>query len=340
MNKGKHPLRIALLFGGPGMERDVSFASAKKVLAALRSRAHQVTAIDLSLGVLRDGDEQRVLGATAVPEKIPDARRRDGREFGVLNDLRSSDFDIVFLALHGSPGEDGIVQAALDLKVMPYTGSSFSACARTYDKHSAKLRLRAAGVDTPEWLIVRRGGALDDLETIDFPAVVKPRREGSTIGISLANSVTELANAVAHARAYCDDVLIERYIAGREITVGVLNGKALALGEILLPPMELFDYAKKYQLGRVQEVFPAEVTTTLSAEISRIALASHDALELGTYSRVDIRLDAQQRPWVLEVNSLPGLTETSLLPQSALAAGCSFEDLCDAIANAAVSSPW
>jgi D-alanine-D-alanine ligase len=120
----------------------------------------------------------------------------------------------------------------------------------------------------------------------------------------------------------------------------VLNGKALALGEILLPPMELFDYAKKYQLGRVQEVFPAEVTTTLSAEISRIALASHDALELGTYSRVDIRLDAQQRPWVLEVNSLPGLTETSLLPQSALAAGCSFEDLCDAIANAAVSSPW
>lgn len=142
---------------------------------------------------------------------------------------------------------------------------------------------------------------------------------GSTIGISLVRSADELEAALANARDFCDDVLIERYIAGRELTVGVLNGSALAMGEILLEPLQLFDYASKYQTGMVREVFPAQASPALLAEVKRLALAAHQTLELGSYSRVDIRLDAQSRPWVLEVNSLPGLTQNSLLPQSALA---------------------
>lgn len=324
-------LRIALLFGGPGRERDVSFASAKRVLAALRSHAHQVTAIDLSTGPLTPKDEEETLGGWNVSARVPDSLVNTGREVQVINDLVAADYDLIFLALHGSPGEDGTVQAALDLKGMRYTGSRFAACARTFDKHSAKQWLHLAGIDTPQWILVRRNEPTPNVGHIGFPVVVKPRREGSTIGISLVRSADELEAALANARDFCDDVLIERYIAGRELTVGVLNGSALAMGEILLEPLQLFDYASKYQTGMVREVFPAQASPALLAEVKRLALAAHQTLELGSYSRVDIRLDAQSRPWVLEVNSLPGLTQNSLLPQSALAAGVAFEDLCETI---------
>lgn len=324
-----NPLRVALLFGGPGREREVSAASAARVLVALRNRGHRVTPIDLSLGALTPRDESRVFGGAKVPEGIPAALAGKGREFEVISDLRPGDFDVVFLALHGSPGEDGTLQATLDLKGMPYTGSSFAACARTFDKHSAKLRLRAAGIDTPPWDLLRRGDALN--LKLELPVVVKPRREGSTLGISLVDRSADLERAVAHARDFAEDVLVERFIEGQELTVGVLNGKALTLGEIVLPPKSLFDYARKYQPGRVTEVFPAQIPTELSTRVRATALASHQALELGVYSRVDIRLDSGQRPWVLEVNSLPGLTETSLLPQSAAASGIPFEDMCESI---------
>ncbi|WP_346015247.1 D-alanine--D-alanine ligase [Pseudomonas sp. MWU16-30317] len=322
---------MALLFGGPGRERDISFASARRVLAALRSKGHEVTAVDLSIGPLTFLDEARSLGDRDVSKQVPDSVVNEGQVFRVINDLVPADYDMVFLALHGSPGEDGLVQAALDLRGILYTGSRFAACARTFDKHSAKQWLHLAGIDTPEWMLIRRGEALPDVAHLGLPLVVKPRSEGSTIGISLVQSHDDLAAAVARARLFTEDVLIERYIAGRELTVGVLNGAALAVGEILLAPLQLFDYVSKYQPGRVLEVFPARTTAELTQEVQRVAVAAHCALELGCYSRVDIRLDAQLRPWVLEVNSLPGLTQNSLLPQSALAAGIGFEALCETI---------
>lgn len=230
----------------------MSFASAQRVLSALRDRGHEVAAIDLSAGRVTFSDEVRVLGGVEVSELIPEELRSEGREFRVIADLELSDFDIVFLALHGHPGEDGTVHAVLDLKGFKYTGSCFSARARTLDKHSAKQRLRMSGIDTPDWIVVRLGESIPNANDVGFPVVVKPRREGSTIGISLVQSAVELEIAVKRARVFCDDVIIERYIDGRELTVGVLNGTALAVGEILVPPLELLDYAKKYQVGRVR----------------------------------------------------------------------------------------
>jgi D-alanine-D-alanine ligase len=241
---------------------------------------------------------------------------------------------VVFLALHGGAGEDGRIQAVLDLAGMAYTGSNHIASAAAMDKDMAKRLFRSVGVPTPDWLMAPAssdavGGALG------WPVVVKPNKQGSTVGLRVVREPAQLQGAIDGALRFDDEVMLERFIPGREFTVGVLDGVALPVGEII-PPGEVFDYASKYQTGGAREVFPADIPLAESALIQDYALRIHGVLKLGAYSRADFRRDPVGGFWSLEANSLPGMTTTSLLPQAAKAAGIEFPELLDRICRGAL----
>ena len=247
-----------------------------------------------------------------------------------------AEIDVVFLALHGGAGEDGRIQAMLDLAGLKYTGSNHIASAAAMDKDLAKRLFRAAGVPTADWLMSPASGD-EVLRTLGLPVVVKPNKQGSTVGLTVVRDAARLGAAIELAHRYDDEVMIEKFVAGREFTVGILDGQALPPGEIIAPG-EVFDYQSKYQVGGAREVFPAAIAAEETATLQRYALAAHRALKLGAYSRVDFRRDGHGGFWCLEANSLPGLTATSLLPQAARAAGIDFPQLLARICAGAVGS--
>jgi D-alanine-D-alanine ligase len=241
--------------------------------------------------------------------------------------------EVLFLALHGGRGEDGTIQALLEVVGVPYTGSGRLGSAMAMDKDISKQLFRMAGVPTADWIMAPVTEARVG-ERLGWPVVVKPSKQGSTVGLTIVKSADELAGAIALAHRYDDEVMVERFVPGRELTVGVLEGRALPVGEII-PRHEIFDYECKYTPGMSEEVFPAEVPGPTAEECSRLALRAHHALKLGGYSRVDFRLTPQGAIFCLEVNTLPGMTATSLLPQAARAAGIEFPELCDQICRIA-----
>ncbi|MDQ6939519.1 MAG: ATP-grasp domain-containing protein, partial [Verrucomicrobiota bacterium] len=202
------------------------------------------------------------------------------------------------------------------------------------DKDTSKHLFRAAGIPTPDWLMAPINAEAVERE-LGFPVIVKPNSQGSTIGLSLVRQKDELDAAIALAAKYDSEIMLERFIAGREFTVGVLGDRSLAVGEIIPAAAEIFDYASKYQTGGAREIFPADLSAEATRRAQELALAAHRALKLRDYSRVDFRMDADENFWVLEVNTLPGMTATSLLPQSAAAAGISFAELCERICRRA-----
>jgi len=240
---------------------------------------------------------------------------------------------VLFLALHGGRGEDGTLQTLLEMVGVPYTGSGRLGSAMAMDKDVSKRLFRMAGVPTADWLMAPADQARVGRE-LGWPLVVKPSKQGSTVGLTVVKRAADYAEAVALARRYDDEVMVERFVPGRELTVGVLEGRALAVGEII-PRHEIFDYECKYTPGMSQEIFPADLPPTVAAECGRLSLLAHDALKLGGYSRVDFRLTPAGELFCLEVNTLPGMTATSLLPQAARAAGIEFPDLCERICRAA-----
>ncbi|MBV9912527.1 MAG: D-alanine--D-alanine ligase, partial [Sinobacteraceae bacterium] len=242
--------------------------------------------------------------------------------------------DVVFLALHGGAGEDGRVQAVLDLAGLAYTGSNHIASATAMDKDLSKRLFRAAGVPTADWLMAPVEAERVAAE-LGWPVVVKPNKQGSTVGLSIVRQGADLPAAFALAGRFDDEVMVERFVPGRELTVAILDGQALPVGEIITPG-EVFDYQAKYQKGGAREVFPADLTAAAAQQLQQLALRAHAALKLGVYSRIDFRMDPQGRFWCLEANSLPGMTAASLLPQAARAAGIEFADLCERICRAAV----
>jgi D-alanine-D-alanine ligase len=330
-------MKVAVLFGGTSEERDVSIASAAQVIPALRALGHDVVAVDTATGRLSAPAEQQLLSAGVAPEP-PDA--------GAIGALRSRavaalpgavdvrDVDVVFLALHGGAGEDGRLQAMLDLAGMRYTGSNHIASAAAMDKDLSKRLFRAALVPTADWLMAPATAAEVEA-TLGWPVIVKPNKQGSTVGLSVVREASQLEPALAKAGRFDDEVMIERFVAGREFTVGILEGRALPVGEIIVPG-EVFDYQSKYQAGGAREVFPAELPADEASRVQEFALRAHRALKLGVYSRVDFRRDDAGGWWCLEVNSLPGMTATSLLPQAARAAGIGFPELLDRICRGAV----
>jgi D-alanine-D-alanine ligase len=330
-------MKIAVLFGGTSEERDVSIASAAQIIPVLRALGHQVFAVDTATGRLESAQEKQLLSAAVAAEPPSGGEIERVRGNAIALSPAAFDFreaDVVFLALHGGAGEDGRIQAVLDLAGMAYTGSNHIASAAAMDKELSKRLFRSAGVPTADWLMAP---ATSDAVTaaLGWPVIVKPNKQGSTVGLTLVREPARLQQAIEIARRFDDEVMLERFIPGREFTVGILDAAALPVGEII-PPGELFDYESKYQTGGAREVFPADIPAAESALIQDYARRAHAVLKLGAYSRTDFRRDADGRFWCLEANALPGMTATSLLPQAAKAAGIDFPELLDRICRGAL----
>jgi D-alanine-D-alanine ligase len=300
-------MRVAVLKGGRSLERGVSLRSGARVEDALERLGHEVVSIDAG------GDLVKRLTA-AQPE-------------------------IAFVAMHGLGGEDGTVQELLEILGIPFTGPPVAACARCMDKVLAKHELRGAGVPTPDWFAFnetafRELGAADALSGLEqrlgFPLVVKPSRGGSALGVKFAASWFEVPEALVSAFSYDSRVLLERFVEGRELAVSVLGGEALPVVEATPAGGDRYDFEARYEIGRTEFVCPAELDRDESAAVTGAALAAYEALGCAGFSRVDLIL-AADGPQVLEVNAIPGLTDTSLLPQAAEAAGMSFEGLVERI---------
>ncbi|WP_288479478.1 ATP-grasp domain-containing protein, partial [uncultured Pseudomonas sp.] len=297
----KDKLKIAVLLGGTSEERDVSIASGAQVVAALRRRGHQVVTVDTALGLLDEDAERALLEARVglePPERTALVRMRGQDAGAVLSRAQLGDQDLLFLALHGGTGENGTLQTLLDLAELRYTGSGRVGSAVAMDKDLSKRLFRAAGVPTADWLMAPVDAATV-AATLGFPVIVKPSQQGSTVGLSKVNRAEDLQPAIELALRYDREVMIERFVAGRELTVGVLGDQPLAVGEIVLGQSGVFDYTSKYQPKGAVEVFPAEVSAEIAEEARRLALAAHRALKLDGYSRADFRLDAEGRLWCL-----------------------------------------
>jgi len=329
--------RIALLTGGSTPERDVAFAGASRVAPALRERGHSVVAVDTIEGPLDAAREAALLDPRVErePPSLAELAELASRENlpALVAGPALRGFDLVFLVLHGGAVEGGKLQALLELAGLRFTGSGSIGSAVAMDKEVAKRLLREAGLPTADWR--RWPLTTPQVEELGWPLIVKPANAGSSVGLSVVHDADELPAAVAAAEAVDREVLVERFLPGREFTVGVLGDRALAVGEIV-PQHEIFDYECKYTPGMTDEIFPASIDDALAAEMQALALATHRALKLRDFSRVDFKLDAAGRPAVLEANTLPGMTGGSLLPQSAAAVGLEYGALCDEICRLAL----
>ncbi len=331
-------MRIVVLLGGTSAERDVSLASGLRVIDGLRARAHEVIAVDPAVGVIAEA-ALRASFATGVARTPPTAaalqrlrRTALGPALAALPQLQAA--DVVFNALHGGDGEDGTVQAILGAAGIPYTGSGPLGAALAMDKDLSKILFRAAGVPTPDWLMAPADADVA-VATLGLPLIVKPSKQGSTVGLTLLQRAEELAAATALAFAHDDEVLLERYIPGRELTVGILGEEPLPVGEIH-PVGNLYDYEAKYTAGMARETFPADLSPQQTTTIQDHARRAFAALKLRGYARIDFRMAPDGSFWCLEANTNPGMTELSLIPQAAAAAGIPFPVLCERIAQLAL----
>ena len=338
--------------GGTSSERDVSLASGVRVAEALRSRGHEVLSVDTAHGILSAADEQAMLGGKIVKTIPPDVQalvRLNAQLPSTLRSLPST--EVVFLALHGGQGEDGTLQALLDLTGVPYTGSGHLASALAMDKDLSKHLFRAAKVLTADWFMAPKpgsgsrvaGGGNENKSAVvqqverelGLPVVVKPSKQGSTVGLSVVKDIALLDAAVEEAFKYDDEVMVEQFIPGRELTVGILGDEALPVGEII-PVHEIYDYECKYTAGMAQEIFPADLTAEETRTVQDLARRAFQALKLRGYARIDFRMSPEGVFYCLEANTLPGMTALSLIPQAAAAAGISFPELCERIVQLAV----
>lgn len=297
--------RVAVLFGGPSSEREVSLRSGQAVVKGLNEAGYDVSGIDI----------------------------RDRR----LPPLGSA--EAVFIALHGQFGEDGGIQALLDKAGIPYTGSGARSSFISFNKAATKDALTGSGVPTPTYQILDAQTQL----TLPFPVVAKPIAQGSSLGVVKVESEAEWSAAFETCMKYGDLILVENYVAGRELTVGVVEGEALPVVEIEAPD-QWYDYKAKYTRGASRYIVPADIGEETADICRAVALDTFKALECRGFGRVDIRLTPDGRPMVLELNSIPGFTETSLLPMAAASAGMSFSELCGRIMESArydsAQAPW
>jgi D-alanine-D-alanine ligase len=306
-------VKVAVLKGGRSLERGVSLRSGARVEDALGRLGHEVLPLEA------DGD--------------------------LVKRLTAGEPDVAFVAMHGMGGEDGTTQELLEILGIPFTGPGVAACARCIDKVLAKHDLRSAGVPTPDWFAFNEtafrelgaGDALAGLEDrLGFPLVVKPSRGGSALGVKFAENWFDVPEALISAFSYDDRVLLERFVDGRELAVSVLGSEPLPIVEAIPNSGDSYDFEARYEIGRTSFVCPAGLTEEEAAAVTEAALAAYEALGCSGFSRVDLIL-AADGPQVLEVNAIPGLTDTSLLPQAAEAAGMSFEQLVERILDLALA---
>jgi len=337
-------LKVLVLAGGHSEEREVSLASARAVVEALNRLGHQVKALDTGSGrSLLDHRGKYLLKQDHASESKIAFRKSDS--LALSESIRSDqyrDADVVFIALHGGAGEDGTIQALLDLAGMEYTGSGMLASALAMDKAKTKKLAEAENIPTPDWMLLKPGKCPDFeklAETIskDFqpPVIVKPNNSGSTVGLTLVKEARRLPRALKTAFKISADILIEKYIKGREITVAVLGGKPLPPVEII-PSNELYDYQCKYTKGKSQYICPAEIPDEVAQKGLEYAAQACELIGCSGLARVDFILDSRNRLYFLEVNTIPGMTELSLAPMAARKAGINFDELIEKICRLAV----
>jgi D-alanine-D-alanine ligase len=308
-------VKVAVLKGGPSLERQVSLRSGARVEDALERLGHEPMPIDVSADLIEQLEAQRP--------------------------------DVAFLALHGRGGEDGTVQELLDIVGIPYTGSGVLACMRSVDKVLTKHLLIEAGLPTPEFFAFsetafRELGAADALPAIEerlaFPIVVKPAAQGSALGVKFARTAQDVPAALVAAFSYDSRVLLERYIAGRDVAVSVLDGQPLPVVEAVPREEDFYDFEARYEIGRTDFVCPASLTPECTTRTQELAVAAYELVGCRGFARVDLMIeDGSGEPLVLEVNGIPGLTETSLLPMAAEASGISFDELIARILDLALA---
>ncbi len=285
--------KIAVLMGGPGAEREVSLRSGAAVARALRTRGALVEEVDIT---------------------GPDFTLPAGTE-------------LAYNMIHGTFGEDGRLQAILDARRIPYTGEGEAGSRLAFDKIASKRRFEAAGVPTAKWEMLAKGSQ----PTLPLPFVAKPPREGSSVGVHIVETEEAIKPALEDCFSRDTDVLIEAFVRGRELTVGIVGDEAFPVIEIV-PKVDFYSYENKYTKGASDYFCPADIDAAATEKVQKAALAAHRSLGLEIYSRVDVLLDAEGNPFVLEVNTIPGMTETSLLPKAAAALGIDFPNLCEKIA--------
>lgn len=342
-------MKIVVLAGGISPERDVSLSSGSLIAAALRRRGHKVLMLDVFVGMHWDGKnvdalfEQTEEASFQVGRELPDleallAAKGTGCAKigpGVLDICRAS--DVTFLALHGDMGENGQLQAILDIYGIAYTGSGYVGSTLAMEKNIAKIMMENAGIRTPAGMRVELD-RLPDIEEmiakVGLPAVVKPCSCGSSVGVCMVESREELREAIAKAGTYERAVLIEKRIFGRELTCAYLDGRVLPPVEII-PKSGFYDYINKYQANATTEICPAPLSAEEAKLVAEATEKGFAALRLGTYARFDYILDGEGVLWCLEANTLPGMTPTSLLPQEAAAVGIGYDELCEILAFSA-----
>lgn len=339
-------MNILVLAGGLSPEREVSLTSGSLIAGALARKGHCVCAADLYTGLSIHGTapifSKEPIEPYAVGTQIPDLEAlmastgRGLRRIAPNISTLWEKADVVFIALHGDVGENGQLQAALDMACIPYTGTGYAGSLLAMDKDLSKQILSRADIPTPPWVTCRLSQGMDavmtDIETrIGYPCVIKPCSCGSSVGVSLVHRRDELTAALQAAAAYEDTILAEKMIKGRELTVGILGDQVLPPVEII-PKAGFYDYHNKYQAGCTEEVCPAALSEDIVKRLNRLSLAAFKALRLKGYARFDYILDEEGTPWCLEANTLPGMTPLSLLPLSAKAAGIDYDTLCETMA--------
>ncbi len=342
-------MKIAVLAGGLSPERDVSLTSGSLIATSLSRSGHSVALVDLYLGVKElpcDIDKLFVKGGsysykveTSEPDLEALIASNGGKTApigeGVIDICRAA--DVVFLALHGSIGENGQLQATLDCHgIKNYTGTDYIGALLSMDKDISKRLMAEAGVKTPRWIYVdtKHPNAKEIAATVGLPCVIKPASCGSSVGVSIINNVEQIEDAIKASAKYERWLLAEEMIKGREFTIAILDGKTLPPVEII-PKCGFYDYKNKYQSGLTEEICPAQITEEQNARLSDAALKAFNALRMEMYGRADFMLGADGEFYCLEVNALPGMTPTSLLPQEAAAVGIGYDELCELLAKLA-----
>jgi D-alanine-D-alanine ligase len=330
-------MKIAVLMGGTSAEREVSLASGLGIVKALREKGHDVWAVDTARGFVAQDAESQLLpeGVHAAPPSDLEGAL-EPIQLAEVEQIRAA--DVAFLALHGGAGEDGTIQALLELMKVRYTGSGPLGSGIAMDKDVSKRLLRDAQVPTLPWRVARApefGYDPDIIEDlIGYPTVVKPSRQGSSVGLTIVQEPSELETAVREAAKYDTEVMIERYARGRELTVGLLGDQALPPVEIR-PKKGIYDYHSKYTPGMTEYLCPAPLDEELVAQMQAYALRAFKVLKLRGYARIDFIL-AKEQLFCLEANTLPGMTATSLLPKAAAAVDVPYPELCERIVRLAV----
>jgi len=329
--------KIVVLMGGTSFEREVSLSTGKGVTLALEKKGWSVIPIDTGLGKVLPRSELELLPRTSSTQLV--AVKDEERAVDVVKMKEVKDTDVVFIALHGGIGEDGTLQALLDLVGVSYTGSGVLSSALAMDKVMAKKVFIANGIPTPEWFLLSSKDSVREYESgVDilggYPVVVKPNDQGSTVGTTIVEKESTLSEAVECAGRYSNEILVERYIPGREITVAVLGDEALPIVEIE-PEKGMYDYESKYTKGKSKYTVPAKLSVETTREVQELGLRAFRALKCSGIARVDFRLSPEGKPYCLEVNTVPGMTETSLVPMAAKAVGIDFPELIERICELA-----